>query len=68
MDQDLKTKLEEQSVKIDAIYKSVEKMRKYFLIMTWVTVIVIVLPIIGLVFAIPFFMNSYVDTLSGFGI
>lgn len=68
MDQELKTKLEEQSVKIDAIYKSVEKMRKYFLIMTWVTIIVIVLPIIGLVFAIPFFMNSYVDTLSGLGI
>lgn len=68
MDQDLKTKLDEQSVKIDAIYKSVEKMRKYFLIMTWVTIIVIVLPIIGLVFAVPFFMNSYVDTLSGLGI
>lgn len=68
MDQELKTKLEEQGAKIDAIYKSVEKMRKYFLIMTWVTVIVIVLPIIGLIFAVPFFMNSYVDTLSGLGI
>lgn len=68
MDQELKVKLEEQGAKIDAIYKSVEKMRKYFLIMTWVTVIVIVLPIIGLVFAVPFFMNSYVDTLSGLGI
>lgn len=31
MDQELKNRLDEQNVKIDAIYKSVEKTRKYFL-------------------------------------
>ena len=31
MDQELQKKIEEQSIKIDAIYKSVEKTRKYFL-------------------------------------
>lgn len=66
--QNLKNKIEEQAVKIDAIYKSLEKIRKYFLIMTWVTVVVIVLPIIALIFVIPMFLGSYVDSLSGLGL
>ena len=61
MDQDLKNKLEEQSVKIDAIYKSVEKTRKYFLMIIWVSVIAVVLPLIGLLFAIPSFLSNYSD-------
>lgn len=64
MDQDLKIKLEEQAVKIDAIYKSVEKTRKYFLMIIWVTVIAVVLPLIGLVFAIPKFLSTYSDITS----
>jgi hypothetical protein len=44
MDEEIKKKFEEQSIKIDAIYKSVEKTRKYFLVIIWVTVIAIVLP------------------------
>jgi len=68
MDEELKKKFEEQSIKIDAIYKSVEKTRKYFLVMIWITVIAVVLPIIGLAFAIPAFMNNYVSGLSGLGI
>ena len=66
--EELKKKLEEQAVKIDAIYKSVEKTRKYFLMIIWVTVIAVVVPIIGLAFALPAFMNNYVNTLSGAGI
>lgn len=61
MDQDLKNKLEEQSIKIDAIYKSVEKTRKYFLIIIWITVIAVVVPMIGLFFAIPSFLSTYSD-------
>lgn len=66
--QNLKNKIEEQGIKIDAIYKSVEKTRKYFLIMTWVTIIVIVLPIVALIFVIPMFLNSYANSLSGLGL
>ena len=66
--QNLKNKIEEQGAKIDAIYKSLEKIRKYFLIMTWVTIVVIVLPIVALIFVIPMFLNSYVDGLSGLGL
>ena len=59
MDQELQKKFDEQSVKIDAIYKSVEKTRKYFLMIIWVTVIAVVVPFIGLLFAIPKFIGIY---------
>jgi hypothetical protein len=66
--EELKKKIEEQGLKIDAIYKSVEKTRKYFLIIIWVTVIGVVLPMIGLAFAIPSFMSNYVNVLGGAGL
>lgn len=68
MEQEIQKKLDEQSVKIDAIYKSVEKTRKYFLIIIWVTVLGVVLPMIGLAFALPSFLGNYVNTLSGVGL
>ena len=68
MDQDIQKKLEEQGAKIDFIYKSVEKIRKYFRIILWITVIAVVLPIIGLVFAIPSFLSNYAGNLNGLGI
>ncbi len=61
MDQELKNKIEEQSIKIDAIYKSVEKTRKYFIVIIWITVIAVVLPLVGLFFAIPSFLSTYSD-------
>jgi len=68
MDEELNKKIEEQGLKIDAIYKSVEKTRKYFLIIIWITILGVVLPMIGLAFVIPSFLSNYVDTLSGLGI
>ena len=68
MDEELKKKIDEQGVKIDAIYKSVEKTRKYFLTIIWVTVIAVVLPIIGLIFVIPSFLSTYTSTLNGAGL
>lgn len=64
--QEILKKIEAQEVKIDAIYKSVEKTRKYFLAIIWITVIAVVLPIIGLVFAIPSFLSNYTSALGGF--
>ncbi|MFA6050035.1 MAG: hypothetical protein WC761_02455 [Candidatus Paceibacterota bacterium] len=58
--------IEALSKKIDEVYKSVEKTRKYFLIVLWVTVIAVVLPFIGLIFAIPSFIGTYTTTLSSF--
>jgi hypothetical protein len=65
MDQELQKKIEEQGIKIEAIYKSVEKTRKYFLVIIWITVIAVVLPMIGLFFAVPVFLNNYLGSLNG---
>lgn len=51
-------KLAEQEAKINAIYQSVEKTRKYFLITLIVSVVCIVLPLVGLIFVIPSFMKT----------
>jgi hypothetical protein len=65
MDQELKTKIEVLEAKIDAIYVSAEKSRKYFLAVLWITIIAVVLPALGLVFAIPAFLRSTVGSLEG---
>ena len=59
MEPNIQAKLEEQDAKLDAIFVSVEKTRKYFLIIMWVTIIAVVLPIIGLLFVIPSFIETY---------
>ena len=51
--------------KLDAIWKSVEKTRKYFLVIIWVTVILFVLPLAGLVFIIPQFLDVYLGSFNG---
>lgn len=68
MEQELKTKIEEQGIKIDAIYASVEKTRKYFKMIFWITIIMIVFPVIGLLFAIPSFVGMYSSTAGGLGL
>lgn len=65
MEQDIQNKLEEQDAKLDAIFVSVEKTRKYFLIIMWITIALVVLPAIGLIFAIPAFINTYTTSLEG---
>lgn len=67
MDEELKKKIIEQGEKIDSIYKSIETTKKYFKIFMWVTILAFVLPMIGLMFAVPMFMNSYVEQLGGLG-
>lgn len=58
MDEVLK-KIEELDKKLEEIYKSVEKTRRYFLWTLIITVLVIVLPLIGLMFVIPQFLDTY---------
>jgi predicted ferric reductase len=58
MDQETQNKIEELNRKIDAIYLSVEKTRKYFFWTMVVTLVVFVLPLIGLVFVIPSFFEQ----------
>lgn len=56
---------ERLEAKIDAIYESVEKTRKYFLFVMWSTIAMVVLPLIGLIFAIPTFLDLYTSSLGG---
>ena len=54
--------------KIDRIYASVEKTRKYLLWTAIITIAIIVLPLIGLVFVIPSFLSSYTTAIDTLGI
>ncbi len=60
MEPDISARLTALEEKIEKIYVSVEKTRKYFLWTMIISVVVVVLPAIGLVFVIPYFLNSYV--------
>ena len=54
-------KLSELEEKLDNVYKSTERTRKYILWMFIISILVVVLPLIGLVFIIPQFLNLYSD-------
>jgi len=59
MDAELKQRLDALEKKIDATFVSAEKTRKYFLWTVIATLVAFVLPLIGLVFAIPQFLSLY---------
>ncbi len=58
MDQELAQKLEAQDRKLDAIYVSVEKTRKYFLWTLVATAVMFVLPLLGIMIAIPWLFST----------
>ncbi len=68
MDQELKNKITELEAKIDAIYISVEKTRKYILWTVIVTILMFVLPAIGLMFVIPAFINNFAGNIQNLGL
>lgn len=65
MDEQLSQRISTLEEKVDAIYVSVEKTRKYFQLILWITLAMVVLPAIGLLFAIPAFLNSYMGAYDG---
>jgi len=58
MEEEILKKIEENQKKLDRIYTSVEKTRKYFLATLIITIVVFVLPLIGLIFIIPWFLST----------
>lgn len=58
MDPEFLKRFENLEKKIDAIYQSSEKMRKLFMWTLIISAAVIILPLIGLVFAIPAFLKT----------
>lgn len=65
MEQDILAKLEEQNGKIDAIFQSVEKTRRYMLISVIVTVVMLLLPLLIGIFVVPYFINTYLGSFEG---
>lgn len=67
MENEILEKLESQRKKIEEMFISVEKTRKYFLWTLIISVAFIILPIVGLIFVIPQFLNT-LNMASGLGL
>ncbi len=61
-EQELNQKLVAIEEKVDKIYASTEKTRKYFMWTLIISVALVVLPAIGLLFAIPTFISTMSST------
>lgn len=58
MDPELLARFDAQDKKLDAIFVSVEKTRKYFLWTIIATVVTVALPLIALAFVMPWFLST----------
>jgi hypothetical protein len=58
-------RMEAQERKIEAIWISVEKTRKYFLFTMITSIAMFVLPLIGLVIAIPIVLSVFSQSMEG---
>jgi len=57
----LDTKIEELEKKIEKLQSSIDKLNKIFFWTLVITVLLFVLPMIGLLFAIPQFLSTYTN-------
>lgn len=67
IDPELSAKLDEIGAKAERAYQAAETVRKYLFWTGIITIILIIVPAIGLAFAIPSFLSSYATTLSSLG-
>lgn len=65
MEEEILKKMEDQNKKIDAIWVSVEKTRKYFLTTLIISVVMTVLPLIGLLIVIPIVLSTMSKSMEG---
>jgi hypothetical protein len=68
IDPELAAKLDEIGAKAEKAYQAAESTRTYLFWTGVITAALIVLPLVGLAFAIPSFISSYTTTLNGLGI
>jgi hypothetical protein len=66
MDPELTARFAALEDKVDKIYVSVEKTRKYFFWTMIISVALVVLPAIGLAFALPAFLSSYTGSINSY--
>lgn len=62
METDVVAKLAEMDQKIDRMFKSVEKLRRYFLWTLIITLITVVLPLVALLFVAPWALGILSNT------
>jgi type IV secretory pathway component VirB8 len=67
MEQELKKIIEDQQQKIDEIYISVEKTRKYLFWTMIATLVFFVLPLILMAITLPALISTYTSTLGDLG-
>ena len=65
MDEDIKKRFDAQDESLQKIYVSVEKTRKYFRWTLIISVVVIILPLLGLAAIIPKFLSTYTSSFQG---
>jgi hypothetical protein len=61
---DITARLARLEDKVDAVFKSAEKTRKYFLWTGIITIVLFVLPLVGIIFVAPSFLGSYTKSLN----
>lgn len=65
MEQEILDRLHAQDEMLVKIYDSAERTRKYFLFSMIMTLIFFLLPLVGLMFAVPFFLSTYTQAMEG---
>ncbi|GBE16730.1 hypothetical protein BMS3Abin15_00552 [bacterium BMS3Abin15] len=65
MEQEILKKLEEQEVKLQSIQVSIDKMRRYFFWTLIISIAVVVLPLIGIIAIIPWFLKVITSAYGG---
>lgn len=68
IDPELLAKLNQIEEKAEKAYRAAESTRKYLFWTGVITAALIVLPLIGLAFAVPQFISAYTTTLTGVGL
>ena len=68
MENEILKKIEEQGKRIDEVHESVEKIRKYFLWALIISVGAFVIPLIGLIIIIPWFLKVIGSAYSSLGL
>lgn len=66
MEEDIKKQLIAQDELLNKIYKSVESTRKYFMWTLIITLVLFILPLIGILVILPSFISDYSSALGGF--
>lgn len=66
MDSKFQEQLDEQELKINQILLSVKKMENYMKLTFWVTIVVVVLPFVIFLFALPAIMRTLTSSMSTF--